>query len=89
MSVNTETAILSRLIKPERNDLAEEVARYLLRIDFNPKDLARMNELAALANAGTVNDDQRQELENFNHVGHLLALLHSKARRSLSKSSAA
>src|SRR6266542_513111 len=49
MTLNTQNAILERLIESERDELSEEAARYFLAVDFKPKDLARMEELAALA----------------------------------------
>jgi hypothetical protein len=82
---NSEAAILKRVIEPEVDDLPEETARYLLSLDFKARDLKRMDVLAAKARAGTLKPSQRAELENFEHVSHLLALMQSKARRSLSK----
>jgi hypothetical protein len=45
-----------------------------------------MDELAAKARAGTLQAEERAEAENYEHVGHLLALMQSKARRSLHRS---
>jgi hypothetical protein len=89
MTANSETAILERLIEPERDDLSPEAARYFLSVDFKTEDIRRMNELAELARRGALTGDQREELENYNRVGHLLAMLQSKARRVLHSSSAA
>jgi hypothetical protein len=82
---NSEAAILMRLIEPDVDDLPEETARYFLGLDFKKADVKRMDELAAKARAGTLKKGEQAELENFEHVGHLLALMQSKARRSLSK----
>ena len=81
---NTETSILDRLIAATSNALPTEAARYLLAIDFSPADIGRMNELATKAQQGTLNQEEAAELSNYRHVSHLLALLQSKARRSLS-----
>ena len=81
--VNTETAILSRLIEPRRAGLSPEAARYILTLEFQNSDQQRMNELAAKARNGALSLDEERELENYRHVGHLLALLRSKARASL------
>ncbi|MEA2733819.1 MAG: hypothetical protein QOE14_270 [Humisphaera sp.] len=88
MTSNTDTAILDRLIAPERDDLSAEVAGALLRIDFREDDVRRMDELAALARDGALSPDQQLELESYNRIGHLLALIHSKARRSLNRKKA-
>ncbi len=42
-----------------------------------------MNELAQHAQAGTLSEKEDAELESYRHVGHLLALMQSKARISL------
>jgi len=42
-----------------------------------------MNELAEKAREGALSSGEDRELENYRHVGHLLALLRSKARISL------
>jgi hypothetical protein len=82
-STNTETAILSRLIEPESSGLALEAARYVLTLEFKDPDQQRMNELAEKARDGALTTGEERELENYRHVGHLLALLRSKARVSL------
>ena len=84
-SANTETAILSRLIDAERSGLAPEAARYILTLEFKDTDKERMNELAEKVREGTLSSGEERELENYRHVGHLLALLRSKARISLNQ----
>jgi uncharacterized protein YnzC (UPF0291/DUF896 family) len=80
---NTETAILSRLIESARGELAPEAARYILSLEFKQSDVRRMNELAEKARDGALSPAETGEVENYRHVGHLLALLRSKARASL------
>ena len=82
-TANSEAAILKRLIEPDRDDLPPETARYLLTISFIAADHDRMEALAAKAREGSLTVDEQSELENYEHVGHLVALLKSKARRSL------
>ncbi|MGO9919679.1 MAG: hypothetical protein ACLQIB_33925 [Isosphaeraceae bacterium] len=79
----SEIAIFARLIKVDQGDLARDLARYILTLGFNEDDQARMRELAERNQEGALASDEREELENFVKAGHLLALLHSKARRSL------
>lgn len=83
MTTNTETAILDRVIEPGSGELSPDAARYLLSLDFKEDDHRRMHELAQKAQAGTLSEDERQELQNYVDVGHLVALLQSKARVSL------
>lgn len=77
-----DVAILDRLIQPERGGLSA-AARNLLKIDFEPTDHERMHELAEKAQEGTLTPAERAERYEYERAGHVLALLHSKARRSL------
>jgi hypothetical protein len=83
--LNSEAAILNRVLEPEIDDLSPETAQYILRLDFRKQDLERMDVLAAKARAGTLKEEERAETENYEHVGHMLALMQSKARRSLNR----
>jgi len=42
---STEAAILSRLIRPEEDDLPNEAAQAMLRLSFDRQDLDRIHEL--------------------------------------------
>ena len=86
MSVNTETAIWERLIRPDRSDLPPLAARALLKLDFDRKDRSRLNKLAEKARAGSLSVEEEAELENYRRVGYLLDLIRSTARRSLRRS---
>jgi len=79
----TEVALLNRLIRPERNGLSAAAARSILAIDFDADDRARMRELSAKARAGTLSAKEKAEIESYERVGHIIDLLHSKARCSL------
>jgi hypothetical protein len=79
----TVADILARLVDPSVGSLDPSAAQGILSLRFRESDIARMNELAAMARSGSLSPDQRQEAESYNRVGHLLALLHSKARLSL------
>jgi hypothetical protein len=78
-----EAAIWGRLIRPEAPDFSPETARSLLALDFGPADRARMNDLAVKARKGTLTEAEDQELDGYIRVGHVLGLLHAKARRAL------
>ena len=81
----SDTAILSRLIRPEEEDLSVEGAKALLNIRFLGRDLERMHELVVKNQEASLSVEERSELENYRRVGYLLDLMHSKARRSLKK----
>jgi hypothetical protein len=85
MTSNTETAILERVLDPNKDDMSPEMVRYILGMDFPPADVARMDELAEKARDGTLSAPEQFEIEEYRRVADLLALLQSKARRSLKK----
>ncbi len=81
----SELAIFGRLIKADKGDLSRELARYVLTFGFGEEDQARMRELAERNQAGALSAEEQDELQNYVKAGHLLALLHSKARKSLQR----
>jgi hypothetical protein len=85
--VDSDAAILSRLIEPEVENLPAEVARYLLSLDFCQSDRDRMHELAAKAREGTLTPAEQYEAESYERIGHLVALWRSKVRKSLKTAS--
>ena len=81
---NTEAAILARiLLESEDAELSPEAARYLLSIKLPARDEDRVNELSAKARAGSLSDSEQQELDSYLHIGSMLAVMQSKARRLL------
>ena len=80
-----EIALLNRLIRPDRNGLSAAAARAILAINFDTADRDKMRDLSAKARAGTLSAVERAEIESYERVGHLLDLLHSKARQSLKR----
>ena len=86
MIQNTGTAILNRLIDPDTDDLSSEAARSLLELDFPEADHVRMAELSSKAQSSALTEEDREELQEYIRVADLLAILQSKARRSLRRS---
>ena len=80
---NTEATILARLIQSHDQELAPEVARYLLSIEFAPADIKRVDELSEKARDGLLTAVERSELDSYLHVGNLLTVMQSKARHIL------
>jgi hypothetical protein len=79
----SDVAMFGRLIKADNGDVSRELARYLLTVGFEEADQLRMQELAARNQEGALSPEEREELSSYVKVGHLLALLHSKARKAL------
>jgi hypothetical protein len=82
---NNEATILTRVIAPERGGLSLTAARSILKIKFPQADHDRMRELSRKANAGTLTAMEQDELNDYERVGLLIDLLHSKARKTLKK----
>jgi len=83
MTSPSEAAIFSRVLEPEKPMISPDAARSILGLDFTAADRERMNALAAKARAGTLSKEEDEELENYLRVGDLLAIMQSKARRTL------
>ena len=81
----SEIAIFGRLIQNDKGDLASDLARYVLTLGFGAGDQARMSELAERNQEGSLSAEECGELQNYVRAAHLLALLHSKARKSLKR----
>ncbi|MGD9854693.1 MAG: hypothetical protein AB7U20_07050 [Planctomycetaceae bacterium] len=84
-----ESEILSRVIGTENPDFTPEVDRSILRLDFDPSDIDRMNELAERARGGTLSEEESSLLDAYLLIGSILDLLQSKARQTLIASSEA
>jgi hypothetical protein len=78
-------ALFGRLIEAEDGSLAPALARYILTLGFDEEDQARMRDLAERNQQGALWPQEHQQLQSYVKAGHLLALLHSKARRSLKR----
>lgn len=77
------TAILSRVLQAHASSFTPEAARSLLQLKFDQIDIDRMNALAEKNRRGILTETEQQELQSYLLVGHLLDLLHSKARLAL------
>lgn len=78
-----QSAILERVIEPNRGDLSPDVAKYILKLDFPPQDHARYHLLAEKAQEGGLTDQEQAELDDYLSVNAFLAIVQSKARVSL------
>lgn len=84
----TAAAIWGRIVKPEAATLTPELARAILKLDFDPEDRRRVDELSEKAREGTLTESDRAELEEYIRVNNELGVLQSKARLSLKRAGA-
>jgi hypothetical protein len=88
MDPDSLAAVWGRVTVSGNGDMDAETARAILKWKLRRRDVARINELSAMAQAGTLSGDERAELENYLTIGHVLAILHSKARVALKREAA-
>lgn len=81
----TETTIWRHILQPNKADMAPDLARFLLQMDFRERDLKRMGALSKKAENGKMTGRERLELEEYIRVADTLALMQSKARLSLER----
>lgn len=79
----SEADILARIVDPDQANLPQDFANSILRYEFRQEDRDRMDDLAEKARKGTLSPDEQIEIDRYERVGNFLALLKSKARRSL------
>ena len=98
LTPNPEAAFLTRILVPtvgvptvgvptvgesDDRELTPDAARYLLSIKLPSSDEYRVDELSAKARAGALTEAESQELDGYLHIGSLVAVLQSTARRLL------
>ena len=82
---NTEAAILARVIEADESEVTPDVARYLLSMQLPQVDRNRVDELSAKARTGSLSAAEEAELDSYLHIGSLLGVMQSRARRLLKK----
>ena len=82
----TEAAIWARVIH-RNGELTPKVARAILQIEFGEEDQERMHDLSQKAQEGTLAPDEQFEIDNFERVGNMLAILKSQSRKLLKRTS--
>jgi hypothetical protein len=85
MAGDREADIFSRIIDPSNPTLIPQAAEGILSLSYSEADHARMADLAAKSNQGTLSAEELQELESYVFVGDVLSLMKSKARISLQR----
>jgi hypothetical protein len=80
-----ELAIFARLLTNSEGNMSPRLARYVLTLGFTGAEQARINELADRNQRAYASPEEHDELMSYVKAGHLLALLHSHARKTLKK----
>jgi hypothetical protein len=80
---SSEAAILDRVFRPNVGDWPRAAAEAILSVGFDQNDRDRMTQLLEKAKAGELSTEDAETLENYRHIGRLLELMKSRARRSL------
>jgi len=80
-----EAAILTRVIRPEKDDVPVGQAKALLRLRFEQSDLDRLYELVVKNQDDDLTPAEKAELEGYLRISAFLDLMHAKARHSLRK----
>jgi hypothetical protein len=87
MVAQTESSIWQGVVAHSWKRLTPSTAKAILKLGFSKAQIDRMNKLSALAQEGDLTCAQRSEMELYNRMGVALAIMQSKARLSLTKTS--
>ncbi len=79
----SETTILARIFGDKLGQLPPEMAHYILDLDFNEGDKARIHDLVVRNQADDLDPTEKEELHAFLNAGSMLSILQSRARRIL------
>jgi hypothetical protein len=82
-TTTSEVAIFGRILANGKRELTPALARYVLGLGFAEEDQSRMADLAERNQDSALSPEEHEELMNFVRAGHLLALLHARARKAL------
>jgi hypothetical protein len=77
----SETTILARIFSDRFGQLHPEMGRYILDLDFNDRDKARMHELIVRNQDDALDPAEKDEMYAFLNASSMLAILQARARR--------
>lgn len=86
--ITSETAIFERIVMPSEPGFSDDAAKSILAMGFSAEDRERMEVFAEKARQGTLTPDEQKAINNYERVGHYLAILQSKARIALKRNDA-
>ena len=81
------TAMLEQVANLDAKSMSAETAQKLLQLRFDASHQRRVDRLLEKARAGNLTPDEQSDLDEYIHVGDLLAILQSRARQALKLSS--
>jgi hypothetical protein len=76
-------SVLDEILDPLTECFTPEIARRIAAISLDPRNQARIDELASKANEGQISDSERADYEAYIEALDLLAIVKAKARLSL------
>jgi hypothetical protein len=80
---DNEVTILARFLTKGDRPLPKNLARYILGITISERDEARMHDLVLRNQKDALTPTEKKEMHDFGKAGDVLAILKSKARRTL------
>jgi hypothetical protein len=83
LSPGNDAATLARLVHPEQDDLPAAVAKVVLAIRFDRRELDCIHELLTKNQEDALTPAEKADLESYLRVSSFLDLMHAKARHSL------
>jgi hypothetical protein len=82
-SGDNEVTILARFLTNGDRPLPKNLARYILDLTISERDKARMHDLVVRNQSDQLTPVEKKEMHDFGKAGDVLAILKSKARRTL------
>ena len=82
-SRDNEVTILARFLSNYDRPLPKSLARYILGLTISEQDKARMHDLVMRNQNDELTPVEKKEMHDFGKAGDILAILKSKARRTL------
>jgi hypothetical protein len=80
---DNEVTILARFLTNGNGALPKNVGRYILELTISEQDKARMHDLVVRNQNDKLTPAEKKEMHDFGMAGDILAILKSKARRTL------
>ncbi len=82
-SGDNEVTILARFLTNGDGPLPKNLARYILGLTISERDKVRMHDLVVRNQQDSLTPAEKQEMHDFGKAGDVMAILKSKARRTL------
>ncbi len=80
---DNEVTILARFLTKGDRPLSKSLARHILGLTISEQDKARMHDLVVRNQTDKLTPAEKKEMHDFGMAGDILAILKSKARRTL------